>query len=146
MANKKEIYLMITKRLDTGIETVMDFTGYYYNRITDEIEDQIEEHGFYLLSQDNNREVYFKKIFEFEADLEFLEFRRGCSAAGAVFVKQGDREKLREKYFITNNYYMFLSDLSDLIRSEQRIDRIHGIFTYTKKGQSVGIKLVKRLD
>jgi len=71
---------------------------------------------------------------EFEAVLEFQGFCRGRSAAYAEFLDLSEGVK----------YTMFLKDLDELIKNRDiSWGQVHSIFTFCKRGQNYGIKLVK---
>lgn len=62
-----------------------------------------------------------KENYEFSADLKFIQFGRGKSAAYAIFENSLDGKK----------YYMFLKN-----------KEIIGNFTFVKRGCNYGIKII----
>lgn len=69
-----------------------------------------------------------KENYEFSADLRFVQFGRGKSAAYAIFENSLDGKK----------YYMFLKDLEDFLKNKEII----GNFTFVKRGCNYGIKRI----
>jgi len=71
--------------------------------------------------------------FEWEDTLEYECFGRGTSAAHLYF-----------KSTITgNSYQMFLKDFEDIVKL--LVDgKVTGTFTFCKRGQNYGIKIVKK--
>jgi hypothetical protein len=70
--------------------------------------------------------------FEFTASMHFVEFKRGRSAAYAVFQTSKDE-----------TYYMFLSDLEKAIPLLDKGFLLKKVFTFSKRGQNYGIKVVR---
>lgn len=79
-----------------------------------------------------NKEVIFKDNFEFEDSIVFVEFQRGRSSTIAKF------HRLSTNTYIT----AFVSDMKDLIIN-MRYGQINGKFTFVKKGQNYGFKIIK---
>lgn len=77
------------------------------------------------------------------AELEFVGFRRGRSAAHAVFKQNSRGGKKRGKKGA--RYTMFLTDLSDAIPYMIR-SYLSGYFRFQKRGQNYGIKYIPPLD
>ena len=70
--------------------------------------------------------------FEFKASMHFESFQRGRSAAYAVFRTDKDER-----------YTMFLKDLADAIPHLDKGFLLEKTFTFTKRGQNYGIKVVR---
>lgn len=66
----------------------------------------------------------------FSTTMTFHSYSRGRSAAGFNFKDENDR-----------NYYMFLTDISDMIR-EVTLDhgKVSGKWTFVKRGTNYGVK------
>lgn len=103
--------------------SLLPYVGYQYGSETDKIA--------------NNGRWEWKENFVFYDILKFQSFSRGCSSAKAVFKSQVNGKM----------YEMFLVDLSDLI---ERAPILHGVvegfFTFSKRGQNYGVKLVHEND
>ena len=81
---------------------------------------------------DTLREVFVPN-FEFEDTLIFEGFSRGRSSVKAHFKSQ----------FTGKKYEMFISDLGDVIKANYFITKLSGRFTFVKRGQNYGIRLLK---
>jgi hypothetical protein len=81
----------------------------------------------------------------FEDTLYFLKFERGRSAAHAIF--EAEEGPKTPRHGIT--FQVFLTDLADMMQhfvSDGRTATITGRFTFCKRGQNFGVKLVEALD
>lgn len=147
MLKKKDI--IAYHRYANGVEIFQDYHGREYE-LTNKIVEEIEKNGEYVFKhievyRGEDYDLVFKPNHTFELDLIFQGFVRGCSSAQA---------KYKERKYIDiipinadkHEHYMFLSDFEDLILSHERVDEIHGLFTYCKKGSNYALKLIKRLD
>ena len=79
-----------------------------------------------------NKDYEFKDNFEFEDSICFVKFQRGRSSTIAKF------HRLNTNTYIT----AFISDMKDLI-TNMKYGQIDGRFTFVKKGQNYGFKLIK---
>jgi hypothetical protein len=80
--------------------------------------------------------VEWKDNFEFYAHIHFLNFERGRSAAHAIF--EGPEDDVAEGKI----YQVFLTDLAIMIPYMNQ-GLVEGTFTFCKRGQNYGVKLVK---
>ena len=81
--------------------------------------------------------MMFMPNYEFSDIMIFDGFSRGRSSVKAHFVSETTGRK----------YEMFVSDLGDAIRADGLHNaRIDGKFTFTKRGQNYGVKLVEAID
>lgn len=85
----------------------------------------------------DNRIVEWRDPEPFTDFLFFKEFNRGRSAAHAIF----EAEKGQHH---GDTFVVFLTDLSEMI-PHMRVGEIHGKFTFCKRGQNFGVKLIKPL-
>lgn len=138
MLKKKDI--IAYTRYGDGHENFMDYYG-YEDEITDEILEEIEKNGEYILKEDTyrNEKLVLKQNIKFEDEIIFNGFVRGCSSAQASFKKISSTERLYD-------YTMFLTDFEKLILEGAPVVKIKGIFTYVKRGRNYAIKLIKRTD
>lgn len=76
----------------------------------------------------------WKDNFEFQDEIQFSCFSRGQSSAKAIFNSNLNKKK----------YFVFLADLGDMLKhGVEENGIIKGIFTFSKRGQNYGIKLLK---
>lgn len=81
--------------------------------------------------------------YEFDEYLEIHGFLRGCSSAVMILRPIDDRDK--EFSYSSSVYYQaFLTDSKDIVRNMSS-GTINGRWTFVKRGENFGIKLVKRL-
>lgn len=100
---------------------MLEYTGC----LPDSIQDENWNHGRWE----------WKENFVFHDDMKFTGFSRGCSSAKAVFESRLDGKQ----------YAMFLTDLADAISGERFFkDRLIGYFTFCKRGQNYGVKIVDK--
>ena len=86
--------------------------------------------------RDNTLTEVFVPNFEFEDTLIFTHFSRGRSSVKAHFESQTTGKK----------YEMFIIDLEDVIKANYSITKLSGRFTFVKRGQNYGVKLLKEGD
>lgn len=81
--------------------------------------------------------------YEFDEYLEIHGFLRGCSSAVMILRPIDDRDK--EFSYSSSVYYQaFLTDSKDIVRNMSS-GTIHGRWTFVKRGENFGIKLVEKL-
>lgn len=68
----------------------------------------------------------------FECTLQYEGFSRGRSSAGFAFKDQDG-----------HSYWMFMTDMDDLIRAGARPLEVRGTFEFVKRGQNYGIKFLE---
>lgn len=109
---------------------------YVYNDITDDEKEICRRNG--VVIRDNGLScMMFTPNCEFSDTMIFDGFSRGRSSVKAHFVSETTGRK----------YEMFVSDLGDAIRADGLHNaRIDGKFTFTKRGQNYGVKLVEAND
>lgn len=81
--------------------------------------------------------------YEFDEYLEIHGFLRGCSSAVMILRPVADHDK--EFNYSSSVYYQaFLSDSDDIVRN-MICGMINGRWTFVKRGENFGIKLVEKL-
>ena len=109
---------------------------YVYNDITDD-EKEICRKNRVVIRDKGLSCMMFMPNYEFSDIMIFEGFSRGRSSVKAHFVSETTGRK----------YEMFVSDLGDAIRADGLYNaRIDGKFTFTKRGQNYGVKLVEASD
>lgn len=111
---------------------------YSYFGITDEEKEICKENGKIEHYYKNGKfaEVFVPN-FNFVDALDFTHFSRGRSSVKAHFVSCTTNKK----------YEMFISDFEDCIKNNHLTNSlIKGTFTFVKKGQNYGVKLLKGGD
>lgn len=132
MLKKKDVIAYV--RTKNGEDFFLDYHGCEED-LTDEVLKEIEQKGEYIhpTKTYGNKRIVFKKNYEFELELEFIGFH-----GEVLFRGIGKSDKVP--------YAMFMVDFARLIETGRPVNKIKGIFTYTKRGRSYAVKLVKRLD
>ena len=109
---------------------------YVYSDITDDEKDVCRRNGVVIRDKGLSC-MMFMPNYEFSDTMIFDGFSRGRSSVKAHFVSETTGRK----------YEMFVSDLGDAIRADGLHNaRIDGKFTFTKRGQNYGVKLVEASD
>ena len=81
--------------------------------------------------------VEWKENFVFHDDLRYDGYYRGCSAAGFQFVSEENGKR----------YNMFLTDFDNAMKTRRFFkDHLIGEFTFVKRGQNYGIKILPAPD
>lgn len=121
------------KELFVPFDRCGNMLGYSYYGISSEGEKICTETGkFEIFNRNGALNEVFVPNFEFEDTLIFEGFSRGRSSVKAHFKSQ----------FTGKKYEMFISDLADIIKANHFITKLSGRFTFVKKGQNYGIKLL----
>lgn len=119
------------KKLFIPFDRNGNLLDYSYRGITEEEKENERVEHFW---GDGSLIEVFVPNFEFEDTLLFERFSRGRSSVKAHFVSCSTSKK----------YEMFISDLEDVIKANCLINgKINGKFTFAKKGQNYGVKLLK---
>lgn len=81
-------------------------------------------------------DVVWQPNDSFHSTLEFVKFNRGRSAAYASFEDADGKRR-----------YMFLKDLDEVLRNGWfRGAKLTGTFTYCKRGQNYGVRMIARWE
>lgn len=125
------------RRTEDGKDIFLDYHGCSESDIGSIGFDSIEQTGEWVSPYTSTfrQPIVFKKNYEFEANLQFSGFVRGCSSAQASFM---DYENMDGEF--PTRYYMFLTDLSELIKTIGDVSILDGRFTFTKRGSNYAIK------
>ncbi len=107
----------------------------YQGQIPFHYADREKKVGRRLCSYEKDSPDFWEDNHKFEADLTFKEFRRGRSAAHAIYLDDDQEE-----------WVVFLTHLREIIETGTLVNMVHGIWTYAKRGQNYGIRLIRRLD
>ena len=94
---------------------------------------ELIEYTFYDYPDDRRGTVKWSENYVFEDDMEYTGYTRGRSAARLQFksIKDGRR------------YGMFLTDFDDAMKRCQFFkNRLIGKFTFCKRGQNYGVKIL----
>ena len=78
--------------------------------------------------------VVWKPNEEVELTLTYEGYGRGRSAVTFYWKDEND-----------NEYPMFLKDFDELLKKEIGINKVHGVFTYVKRGANYGIQYLKKV-
>ena len=79
---------------------------------------------------------------EYELDISFAGYSRGCSSALLIFVPTKQLKSYKKNSYNKFHYNVFMSDSEDIINHCVN-GRIKGTFSFVKKGQNYGLQLIE---
>ena len=81
--------------------------------------------------------------YEFKETFRYLTYSRVNSSCKLVLAKSSEyNHNILEKEFFGTRYEVFMTDVESII-NKMHLGEISGTFTFVKRGQNYGIKLVK---
>ena len=91
---------------------------------------------WYTLSEKDMQQynLHYADNYEWNDELTYYAFERGNSSCVMLFKS--------DLTFLT--YHVFMTDFTDTIVDNMICGKVKGTFTFTKRGQNYGIKLVKK--
>lgn len=94
-------------------------------------------YSYFDYPETHNGDIEWRENCVFQDDLRYDGYYRGRSAAGFRFVSENDGK----------TYNMFMKDFDDAMKARRFFkDRLIGQFTYVKRGQNYGIRIIPESD